>query len=183
MYFGYPTVNVNQIVTNASNIRTGDNPSYTVADFLTVYPQFGEMMDETPPIESMVEEEIKDKVASNAIINPDIIQLYIDLANSCIKKARWHNSWKIAMGLFVAHWCILWLRSSSTVDSGKDAVVQAGQTQGIITTESVDGVSYSMDVSQVMQDLSGYGSWTTTDYGTQLATLSKLYGKGMTLVW
>jgi hypothetical protein len=164
-YFGYPTTNVNQVISDASNIRTGDNPSYIVADFLSAYPQFG------------------NDSSGNPVMNTDIIQLYIDLADSCIKEARWHKSWKIAMGLFIAHWCILWLRSSASVDSGKDAIVQAGQTQGIITSESVDGVSYSMDVSQVMQDLSGYGAWTTTDFGVQLATLAKIYGKGMMLVW
>lgn len=163
MYNGYPTVNVNQVIANASNIRTGDNPSYTLADFLSVYPQFGSI--DTP------------------VLPADIIQLYIDLADASIKEARWHKSWKIAMGLFIAHWCTLWLRSFPGEDAGKDAIVQSGQTQGIITTESVDGVSYSMDISQVMQDLAGYGAWTTTDFGVQLATLSKIYGKGMMLVW
>lgn len=164
-YFGFPTANVEQIVSDASNIRTGENPAYTVADFLSVYPQFGQ--------NSQYE----------YIVPVAVIQIYIDLANSCIKEARWRNSWKIAMGLFVAHWCQLWLRNSTNADDGKDSIVQSGQVQGIITTESVDGVSYSMDIGQVMQDLAGYAMWTTTDYGAQLATLSKIYGKGAMLVW
>lgn len=163
MYFGYPTVNINQVIADASNIKSGNNPSYTLADFLSVYPQFG-------PVDE-------------PLLSMDIIQFYIDLADACIKEARWHKSWKIAMGLFIAHWCMLWLRSTTPAGSDKDTVIQSGQTQGIITTESVDGVSYSMDVSQMMQDLAGYGAWTTTEYGVQLATLSKLYGKGMMLVW
>lgn len=165
MYFGYPTTNVSQVISDASNIVTGENPSYALADFLSVYPQFG----------SDTEGEV--------VINPEIIQMYIDLANACIKQARWHSSWKIAMGLFVAHWCTLWLRSTASADEGKDAIIEAGQTQGIITTESVDGVSYSVDATAFMDDLKGYGAWKTTDYGAQLATLAKTYGKGMMLIW
>lgn len=165
MYFGYPTVNVNQVIANASNIRTGDNPAYTLSDFLAVYPQFG------------------DKTGDVPVVHPDIIQIYIDFANASIKEARWHSAWKLAMGYFVAHWCTLWLRSSVSPDDGKDAIVQYGQTQGIINSESVDGVSYSMD-SNLLQELKDYTGWTTTEYGTQLATLSKtIYGKGMQLIW
>ncbi len=160
MYFGYPTVNTTQVIAEASNIRSGENPAYAVSDFLLVHPQFSE-----------------------DIISADIVQLYIDLAQESIKEARWHKAWKIAMGLFVAHCCTLWLRSSASPEDGKDTIVQSGQVQGIVTSESVDGVSYSMDVSQVMQDLAGYAAWTTTDYGVQLASLAKLYGKGMKLIW
>lgn len=158
-YFGYPTTNVNQVISDASNIRTGENPSYAVADFLSVYPQF------------------------NSIIPTPVIRLYIELADAAIKEARWHKAWKIAISLFVAHWCTLWLRNSADPTDGKDAIVQAGQTNGIITTESVDGVSYSMDINTAMDDLKGYGMWKTTDYGAQLATLATTYGKGMMLVW
>jgi hypothetical protein len=161
MYFGNPTVNTAQIISDASGIRTGENPSYTMADFLSVYSQF----------------------ASQKVIPISVVQLYIDLADASIKEARWHKSWKSAMSLFVAHWCTLWLRSTADMKDSKDAIVQAGQVQGIITSESVDGVSYSMDVSQVIQDLSGYAAWATTDFGIQLATLAKMYGKGMKLIW
>jgi hypothetical protein len=165
-YSGYPTVNVGQIISNASNIRTGDNPSYQVADFLLVYPQFGA------------------ESSGNKIIPETIIQLYIDLADASIKEARWHKAWKIAMGLFVAHWCTTWLRSSVDTESAdKEAIVQSGQTQGIVTTESVDGVSYSMDIATVMEDLKGYGMWKTTEFGANLASLAKAYGKGMMLIW
>lgn len=165
MYFGYPTVNVNQVIANASNIRTGDNPAYTVSDFLSVYPQFGEIS------------------SGNNVVKEEIIQMYIDLANACIKESRWRNSWKIAMGFFVAHWCIVWLRTSAQPTDGTGAIAQSGQTQGIISSESVDGVSYTMD-SNLLQELKDYTGWTTTEFGTQLATLNKtIYGKGMMLVW
>jgi hypothetical protein len=160
MYFGYPTINTSQIIADASNIKTGDNPTYVIEDFTKVYPQF-----------------------TSGIISDDLLQMHIDLADSCIKSARWKKSWKIAMGLFIAHWCTLWLRTSASSSSDKDAIAQAAQVQGIITSESVDGVSYSMDIGTALNDLQGYAGWKTTEYGVQLATLAKMYGKGAMLVW
>lgn len=165
MYFGYPTTDVTKIISDASNIKTDENPSYSVTDFLSVYPQFGT------------------DTRGNVIINTTIIQMYIDLADACVKQARWRSSWKIATSLFVAHWCTLYLRNSATADDGKDAIIQNSGVQGIITTETVDGVSYSMDINTAMEDLKGYGSWKTTDFGVQFATLAKVYGKGMMLIW
>lgn len=162
MNVGQGDVNVNQVVGNASNIRIGGNPSYAVEDFLAFYSQFGtpKGIDATPNMPRQV------------------IQLYIDLAQRSIHQVRYGGAWQIAMAYFVAHFCTLWVRSCVSVDAGKDAIVAAGQTQGIITSESVDGVSYSMDINSIMQDLEGFGAWKTTEFGVQLATFAKLYGKG-----
>ena len=160
MYFGYPTINTPQIIADASNIKTGDNPVYTPADFIYIYPQF-----------------------TSNVIPKDIVQMYIELADSCIKSARWRKSWKIAMGLFVAHWCTLWLKTSVSASSDKDVIAEAGQVQGIITSESVAGVSYSVDIGAALNDLKDYAGWKTTEYGVQLATLAKIYGKGAMLIW
>ena len=59
-----------------------------------------------------------------------------------------------------------------------DDIVTAAATQGIITSESAGGVSYSMDVNTIMEDLPGFADWKSTAYGVQLATLAKAYGKG-----
>lgn len=139
----------------ASNLRYGSNPPFTSVDFLELYPQF-----------------------TDVIIPSIIVNLYIDLANSCIKQVRFRAAWKVAMCLFVAHFCTLWISSSLEAGSDKDSVINSGQATGILTSESVDGISYSMDVNAVMQDLDGFASWKSTTYGIQLATLSKMYGKG-----
>lgn len=149
-----------QLASDASNIRIGDNPPYLVSDFLAIYPQFG--------------------TTTAGVVNVPIvvIQMYIDLAQACIKQARWHTSWLVAMSLFIAHFTALWLRGTSSVDDTKDAIIDASYTEGILTGSSVDGVSYSMDISSAADDLQGYGAWKSTSYGIQLATLSKIYGMG-----
>jgi hypothetical protein len=153
-----------QLAASASNIRNGANPSYQVSDFLSVYPQFGTNTQGTPNVPIAV------------------IQLYIDLAQACIQSTRWRTSWTIAMSLFVAHFCTLWLRGSASVDDNKDTIIDAGYTEGIITGSSVDGVSYSMDITTAANDLEGYAAWKSTSYGIQLATFAKMYGKGGIMV-
>ena len=148
-----------QVVATASNLRAGDNPAYGTANFFSLYPQF--------------------EVTN---VPTAVIQLYIDLADASIKQSRWRGAWELAMGLFVAHNAYLWLRSSALAVSGKDAIIAAGQTQGITTSESVDGVSYSMDINAIASDLNGFASWKSTDFGIQLATMSKMYGKGGMMV-
>ena len=147
------------VSTTASNVRAGSNSAYTLVTFHAMYPQFGV-----------------------SVISDSIVQLYINLADDCIKASRWRGAWEIAMGLFVAHFCYLYLRSSALSGAGKDAIIAAGQTQGIITSESVDGVSYSMDVASVMSDLEGFAMWKTSDFGLQLASMAKMYGKGGMMV-
>jgi hypothetical protein len=161
MYYGIDEQVVpSQITGAASNIKAGTNPAYTTSTFFKLYPQFDDI----------------------TILPSAVLEVYINFATTCIKQARYRGAWEIAMGLFVAHFVTLWLRSSAEVGSDKDAVITAGQTQGIITTESVDGVSYSMDVSLVGNDLDGFASWKSTDFGMQLATMAKLYGKGGMMV-
>ena len=41
-----------------------------------------------------------------------VVQLYLKLAWSSLVQARWQESWYIAVGLFIAHYCTLWADSS-----------------------------------------------------------------------
>lgn len=150
-----------QIAANASNLRAGNDEPYTIDDFLEVYPQFGTDANTSAPLVPVV-----------------VVQMYIDLALGTIQKARWRGAWKVAMALFIAHHCTMWLKTAASPSDGKDSIISAGQSQGIITSESVDGVSYSIDSSIVAQDLEGFGSYKSTEFGLQLASMSKLYGKG-----
>lgn len=145
---------------DASNIRVGDNPPYTIDDFKTVYPQF----------------------QGETVAEP-ILAMYLELAHHAVKEARWHSYWKLAMGLFVAHFVTLWV--SGTADPGSDAaaIVQAGQAKGLDVSKSVGGVSMSKDYSLIASGLDGWAAWNSTFYGNQLATLAKLVGKGGMLVW
>lgn len=154
------------ISSNASNIRIGDNPPYALTDFYAMYPQYGPAG--APPTQP---------------IGEPILQMLINLANASIQEARWHESWKMAMSLFVAHFATLWLQGTAAPGSSAAAVMQAGQAKGLYTSKSVGDVSTSIDYSAVASDLEGWAAWKLTNYGQQLATMGKLVGKGGMYVW
>lgn len=153
------------LISAASNLRTGENPPYTLEDFFTLYPQFG------PNSEN------------KHVVPIAVLQIYLNLANTCIKESRWHDMWTVAMGLFIAHFSTLWLQGTADPNNGAAAVLAAGQSKGLLTSKSVDGVSASIDYNAVAQDLEGWAAWKLTTYGTQLATFGKLVGKGNMYVW
>lgn len=153
-------VNINGIVGSASNIKASTNPPFTLDNFYEVYPQFG-----------------KNKEGNYAV--PTIVsEMYLDMANSCIKESRWHNHWKFGMCLFIAHFCTLYLQGLADVNGGIAGIVEAGKAKGVDTSISVGDVSVSTDYSIVTSDLNGWNGWSLTTYGQQLITLGRLLGKG-----
>nr|DAY89275.1 MAG TPA: head to tail adaptor [Caudoviricetes sp.] len=149
------------IIGSASNIKAGTNPPFTIEDFYSVYPQFG-LNTET----------------NNYNIPQIIIQMYLDLANACVKESRWHNYWKVGMCFFIAHFCTLYLQGVADPNSGAAGVLEAGKAKGLDTSVSVGSVSVSTDYSLIANSVNGWASWQITTYGQQLSAIGKLVGKG-----
>jgi hypothetical protein len=149
-----------QIAADASNIRSGGNPAYTVSDFLSMYPGFGE------------------DASMQKVMPEAILQIFVDLGLTCIQEARFHGAWQMAIGYFIAHFATLWLEGNADPNGGAAAVLAAGQSRGLVVSESVGDVSVSMDYNTIAQGLEGWASWLTTNHGRNLASLAKLYGKG-----
>lgn len=144
----------NQVAASASNLRrTEGNPTYAGGDFYEIYPQF----QNTVPL--------------------TVTNGFIELADTSLSQARWRGAWKTAMGLFVAHHCTLWLQTQA-VDDSVGSVAAAGQNKGAIASKSVGSVSVTYDNGAVNNDLDGWASWKQTVFGTQLATMAKIYGRG-----
>jgi hypothetical protein len=149
-----------QVAIAASNIKTGTNPPFVLEDFFAIYPQFGPATDGT------------------YIIPTIMTQIYLNLANACIKEARWHSYWEIGMGFFIAHFCTLYVQGMADPDSGAAAILKAGQLKGLETSVSVGDVSVSTDYSIIANGIDGWANWMTTSYGVQLAAIGKMLGKG-----
>ncbi|MHB9004719.1 MAG: DUF4054 domain-containing protein [Coriobacteriia bacterium] len=165
----YPTgqdISVLQVVGNASNIRTGVNPPYILADFTSYYPGFA--ASGVPPTQPVPDE---------------ILQVFINLANASLFEARYHELWKVCMGFFVAHFATLWLEGTVATGSSAAKVVAAGKAKGLLTSKSVGDVSASIDYNSVVQDLDGWAAWKLTIYGQQLATFAKLVSRGGMMAW
>ena len=155
----YDALKVGGVVSVASNIRDGTNPAYTIEDFLIIYPQF------------------------SALVPPVILESFLELAHATVKKARYKAAWKVCMGLFVAHFASLWLQTAKNAGTPADEVIAAAESRGIVTSESVSGVSYSADFSAISSDLDGWAQWKLTQFGIQYASFAKLAGKGGMYVW
>lgn len=139
----------------ASNIRDGENPPYTISDFRAVMPAF------------------------TAEVLPDaILQQYIDMANGTIREARWHSMWREGMRLYIAHFATLYLSIPASGASAAN-IVESGKAMGAITSKTVGPISVGYSAGQeATSDLTGWGAFKLTTYGSQFATLARLVGKG-----
>lgn len=156
----YADVDVFGIIAAASNIRTGDNPDYMVDDFLAAYPQFG----------------------GGAV--PDVIlKAWVNMAQSSIHKARYHDAWEICMGLYIAHWLTLYLQTAAKADDAVQKKITAGLAKGLQSSKSAGDISVSYDFSSVNEDFAGWGTYKLTAYGQQLVTLAQMHAVGGMVVW
>ena len=153
------------ITEGISNIRVGDNPPFTVENFLEVYPQFG------------INTETNTHNVPEMVIN-----MYLEMAHARIKKNRWHSMWLIAIGLFTAHWCALYLQSTAVPESGEESIINNSHVKGLVSSMSADGVSVGYSNESLIEQTNDANSFNSTIYGVQFLTMSKLVGKGGFLV-
>lgn len=163
------------VASRASNIKRGENPPYTLEDFFVAYPAFGPRRQEDP--------EIGDAMMVEYIVPREVMEMYLGLAHACVRETRWKNSWRIAMGWFMAHFLTLYLQSMVKADASAKQVVAAGQARGLVASKSAGDLSVSYDYSSVTQDLDGWAAWKLTPYGQQLAAMGRIVGKGGMYVW
>ena len=134
--------------------------SYTLEDLKAVYPQF-----------------------EGDGVPDSVLEMYLELAHETIQKTRWRSYWKLAMVLFVAHFVTLWAMGVTDGATSAAELASAGGNQGVVSSKSAGGVSISRDFSLTNQGLTDWAGWNQTKYGTQLATLAKLVGKGGMQIW
>lgn len=147
------------LTAQASNIKMQENPLYTLDDFLTFYPQFAGLL-------------------------PDVVlNSFLELGQACVSKQRFGKMWQLSIGLFIAHFCTLYLQNAAEPGTEAVDVLNAAQAAGVVTSESADGVSYSMDTSMLSQNLAGWAAFKLTAFGSQFATIAKLVGKGGMYIW
>lgn len=146
------------IVSQASNIKKEEHPEYTRETFLLLYPQF------------------------RGVLPDAALDMYVDLGLSCVNYKRFNRMWKAAIGLFIAHFCTLYLQSMQPEGTDASQVLASASSAGMVTSESADGVSYSRDGS-ALNDLNGWAAFKMTTFGVQFATMAKLVGRGGMYVW
>lgn len=150
-------------VSAASNIKDGTNPPYTLDNFYSMFPAFGPQG--TGENETFLVPEV-------------VLTMFLNLAHATVKQARWHGSWELAMGWFIAHFATLHLQSVTGANSSAETVISNAQARGLVTSSSVGDISESVDYNTVANDLSGWAQWKLTQFGVQFASMAKLLGLG-----
>ena len=155
-------INLRQLISLAANFQ-GDssNPSYTVEEFLEIYPQF------TGKIPSAV------------------MQYYISMGNSCLSYRMYGDQWSMAMSLYIAHFLTLYLQSTNglTADSPASQVINSSMAYGLTASKSAGDLSKSYDYGSINDDLNGWAAWKLTIFGQQFASIAKLVGKAGSFIW
>ena len=183
------------IIGIASNVRGGKNPPFDISDFAAMYPQFfkyddGYVDPEEPgepdepdepdepggnPDDDAGTEPLPEEKLPEPLIPLVMLQAYIDMAHACVKISRFKEVWKVCIGLFIAHFVTLYLKSMVDPYGSAADVANAGQAGGLMSSKSVDGVSVSYDYSAITNDMEGWAGWKETAFGTQLATWAKMF--------
>jgi hypothetical protein len=150
----YPaSINPSPLIQGASNVKEGENPSFTADDFLAFYRQFEGQLDSF------------------------VLDQFVAMAHACVQEARWHESWHLGMCLYIAHFATLFLETMTGNNPSAEEVVSAARVRGLQTSKSVGDVSVSYDFGHIQNDLKGWAAWDLTSFGAQFATLARMLGK------
>lgn len=143
----------------ASNIVSGDSDEYTESMFFEDFPQF------------------KKAGSDVGFVPTAMMKAFLNMANSTVSAARWCESWRIAIGLFVAHYVTMYLRQSGGNTDGSATAKKAAETgalMGIVSSASLGDASVSYDTSSATQATQAWGQFNLTTYGQQYASLARL---------
>jgi hypothetical protein len=147
----------------ASGIVDGDSGAYTAEMFIEDYPPF------------------KNKTTGKCFVPTGMLNNILAMCNDIVSPDRWGSSWRLAAGLFVAHYATLYLRIIQTSPDGATSIANAaasGQMFGIVTSASLGDASVSYDTSAATNLTTNWGQWNLTAYGQQYASLAKMMCMG-----
>lgn len=110
-----------------------------------------------------------------AFLNPTCpadheITFWMELGKKLTGKEIWCDLWEHGVFLFTAHFLALEFNSQKAGKAGN----MPGQVIGVVTSGSVDKVSFSRDASAAMDTTAGH--WNLTTYGLQYRRLVLMVG-------
>jgi hypothetical protein len=154
---------IHELESLASGIVSGRPGAYTEAMFLEDYPPF------------------KNKDTGENFVPSSMMNTFLAMANDIVSPDRWGETWRLAVGLFVAHYATLYLKTIQNSPEGSKNIAAAaasGQMFGVVTSASLGDASVSYDTSAATQLTSNWGQWNLTAYGQQYASLAKMMCMG-----
>lgn len=151
----------------AANIpQPGEKGNYTAEMFQTDYPQFFKT------------ETTEDGETVTSLIPDGMLEEFINLANDSVLPSRWGSMWRIAAGLFVAHFGALYLKTYKPSSDNPAQVGNDAAQVGVVKSATMGDTSVSYDNSAVTAGTEKWGTWNATQYGAQLVTMARMVGMG-----
>lgn len=132
---------------------------YTVEDFQADFPQFF-------------------TAEGQPLVPATMLQEFVNMANVSVQLDKWLDSWRYAVGLYVAHYATLYLRTYSESSSTPAQAAATGVLVGIVKSAMLGDSSVSYDTSAITQGTADWGDLNSTAYGQLLANRAKLVGMG-----
>lgn len=102
--------------------------------------------------------------------NKKTFELFNEKLRKQLNYGYWKEDWEFALSLAIAHYIAI---TNPNLPQSLDNDSAAG---GVMTSRSVDKITYSYDIDKYMSDHSSARFWNLTGYGRTLFTLSESRG-------
>ena len=139
---------------------------YTVEMFQEDFPQFFTAATEGSP--------------AVCLVPTTMLTEIINMANACVQPDKWLESWRYAVGLYVAHYATLYLRTYAPSNTTPQQAAASGALVGVVKSATLGDSSVSYDTTAVTKGTEDWGDLNSTTYGQMLANRAKLVGMGGT---
>ena len=100
----------------------------------------------------------------------------INMANASVQPDKWLESWRYAVGLYVAHYATLYLRTYAQSSPTAAQAAASGALVGVVKSATLGDSSVSYDTSALTKGTESWGDLNATTYGQMLANRAKLIG-------
>lgn len=120
--------------------------------------------------------------AGDPLVPVTMLAELINMANAAVQPDKWLESWRYAVGLHVAHYATLYLRTYAESSATPAEAAASGALVGIVQSASLGDSSVSYDTSSITMGTDDWGDLNATTYGQMLANRAKLIGMGGTYV-
>lgn len=146
----------------AANVPApGERGDYTLAMFQSDHPEFFSGADPPAPL-----------------LPENMLQIFINQANTSVLPSRWSDMWELAAGLYVAHFAALYLKTYSTGQPSAGQTVTAATPTGLVSSARMGDTQINYDNSAITAGTAEWGTWNATTYGQQLITYARSIGMG-----
>lgn len=142
----------------AANIGRGTG-NYTAEQFQQDYPQFFNEY-------------------GTCLVPPIMLDEILNMANASVQPDKWLESWRYAVGLYVAHYATLYLRTYAESSPTAAQAAATGALVGVVKSATLGDSSVSYDTTALTKGTEDWGDLNATTYGQMLANRAKLIGLG-----